>query len=108
MNFSWLLGLIILSQQVNMPGSLLITNNGDPISVVNRTNFSMHPVLPIMDTEKFKNFMDKIDQQLTKNPKNAIIDKYGEIIPEQVGYRLDRQVFTEKIFPFILVIIQLN
>ncbi|MEH7276359.1 VanW family protein [Neobacillus vireti] len=100
MNFSWLLGLIILSQQVNVPGSLLITNNGHPISVVNRTNFSMYPGLPIMDTEKFENFMDKIDQQLTKNPNNAIIDKYGEIIPEQVGYRLDRQVFTEKIFSF--------
>jgi vancomycin resistance protein YoaR len=100
MNFSWLLGLIILSQQVNMPGSLFITNNGHPISVVNRTDFSMHPVLPIMNTEKLNNFMDKIDQQLTKNPKNAIIDQYGELIPEQVGYRLDRQVFTEKIFSF--------
>jgi hypothetical protein len=60
MNFSWLLGLIILSQQVNMPGSLLITNNGDPSSIVNRTNFSMHPVLPIMDTEKFKTLWTKL------------------------------------------------
>ena len=65
MNFSWMLGLIILSQQVNMPESLSITNNGYPISVVNRTDFSMHlPVLPIMDTEKFKKFMDEIDQHV--------------------------------------------
>ncbi|WP_045521187.1 VanW family protein [Neobacillus niacini] len=103
MNFSWMLGLIILSQQVIMPGSLVITNNSDPISVANRTTFSMHlPILPILDTKKFKKFMDDIDQHITKNPKNAIIDKNGNIIPEQLGYRLNRQVFTENIFSYYL------
>ncbi|SMQ86788.1 VanW like protein [Bacillus sp. OV166] len=101
MNFSWMLGLIILSQQVIMPGSLVITNNSDPISVANRTTFSMYlPILPILDTKKFKKFMDDIDQHVTKNPKNAIIDKNGNIIPEQIGYRLNRQVFTENIFSY--------
>jgi vancomycin resistance protein YoaR len=96
-----MLGLIILSQQVIMPGSLVITNNSDPISVANRTTFSMHlPILPILDTKKFKKFMDDIDQHVTKNPKNAIIDKNGNIIPEQIGYRLNRQVFTENIFSY--------
>ncbi|WP_373408554.1 VanW family protein [Bacillus sp. OV166] len=96
-----MLGLIILSQQVIMPGSLVITNNSDPISVANRTTFSMYlPILPILDTKKFKKFMDDIDQHVTKNPKNAIIDKNGNIIPEQIGYRLNRQVFTENIFSY--------
>ena len=101
MNFSWMLGIIILSQQVIMPGSLVITNNSDPISVANRTTFSMHlPILPILDTKKFNKFMDDIDQHVTKNPKNSIIDKNGNIIPEQLGYRLNRQVFTENIFSY--------
>ncbi|MEH7336902.1 VanW family protein [Neobacillus drentensis] len=101
MNLSWILGLIILSQQVNMPGSLVITNNSHPISVVNRTNFSMHlPQIPIVDYQKLKKFMDQIDQQVTQNPKNAIIDKNGHIIPEQVGYSLNRQVFAENIFSY--------
>jgi vancomycin resistance protein YoaR len=96
-----MLGLIILSQQVNMPGSFLITNNGHPISVVNSTNFSMYfPELPIMDTEKLKKFMDELDQNVTENPVNAMLDKNGNIIPEQVGYRLNRKVFTEKIFSY--------
>jgi vancomycin resistance protein YoaR len=96
-----MLGIIILSQQVIMPGSLVITNNSDPISVANRTTFSMHlPILPILDTKKFKKFMDDIDHHVTKNPKNAIIDKNGNIIPEQLGYRLNRQVFTENIFSY--------
>ncbi|WP_066073499.1 VanW family protein [Neobacillus soli] len=101
MNFSWTLGLIILSQQVIMPGSLVITNNSVPISVANRTTLSMHlPTLPILDTKKLKKFMDDIDQHVTKNPKNAIIDKNGNIIPEQIGYRLSREVFTENIFSY--------
>ena len=101
MNFSWMLGLIILSQQVNMPGSLVITNNSHPISVVNRSDLSMHsPVLPIVDTQKFKKFMDEIDKHVTINPKNALIDKNGHIIPEQVGYCLNRQVFAESIFSY--------
>ena len=101
MNFSWMLGIIILSQQVIMPGSLVITKNSDPISVANRTTFSMHwPILPILDTKKFEKFMDDIDQQVTKNPKNAIIDKKGNIIQEQLGYRLNRQVFIENIFSY--------
>ncbi|SMQ81578.1 VanW like protein [Bacillus sp. OV166] len=101
MNFSWMLGIIILSQQVIMPGRLVITNNSDPISVANRTTFSMHlPILPILDTKKFNKFMDDIDQHVTKNPKNSIIDKNGNIIPEQLGYRLNRQVFTENIFSY--------
>jgi vancomycin resistance protein YoaR len=96
-----MLGIIILSQQVIMPGSLVITNNSDPISVANRTTFSMHlPILPILDTKKFNKFMDDIDQHVTKNPKNSIIDKNGNIIPEQLGYRLNRQVFTENIFSY--------
>lgn len=101
MNFSWMLGLIILSQQVTMPGNLVITHNGHPISVANDTNFTMHlPFLAIIDTERFQKFMDEIDQQVTKNPKNAMIDINGNIIPEQVGYHLNREVFTEKIFSY--------
>ena len=56
-----------------MPGSLVITKNSEPISVANRTTFSMHlPILPILDTKKLKKFMDDIDQQVTKNPENAM------------------------------------
>ncbi|WP_338452641.1 VanW family protein [Niallia oryzisoli] len=99
MNFSWMLGLIIFSQQVNMLED--VTKNCHQISVVNHTNFSMRfPVLPILDTEKIEKCMDNLDQQVTKNPKNAIIDNNGNILPEQVGYRLNRQVFTEKIFSY--------
>ncbi|MCM3765565.1 VanW family protein [Neobacillus niacini] len=101
MNFTLFFGLLILSQQVSMPSNLVITNNGYPISVVNRTDFSInYPVLPIINTEKLIKFIDEIEQQVTKEPKNAVIDEYGNIIQEQVGYRLNRQIFTNKIMSY--------
>jgi vancomycin resistance protein YoaR len=101
MNFTWLLGLVMLTQQVNMPGELLITNNGHPISVANRTNFStIMPELSIINPEKLKTFMDQLDKQVSSVPRNAIIDHNGKIIPEQVGYRLNRDLFTEKVLSY--------
>lgn len=101
MNFTWLFGLLFLSQQVNMPGSLVITNNGEPLSVDNCTDLSFNlPGLPIINTEKLTKCMDQIDKQVSKMPKNAIKDKSGKIIPEHAGYRLYRQMFAEKVFSY--------
>ncbi|MDR7002141.1 VanW family protein [Neobacillus niacini] len=100
MNINWLLGLIILSQQVNMPGSLLLTNHGQPLSYINRSDLSMNlPGLPI-NIEKFEKFMDEIDKNISKQPKNAMMNHQGNIIPEQVGSILDRKIFTEQVFSY--------
>jgi len=101
MNLTLILGLLVFTQQMNMPDSLEITTHENPISVVNRTNLSMSlPVLPIIDMEKFNQLLSDIDQKVSKKPNNAIIDKYGNIIPEQVGYSLNRDIFTEKVFSY--------
>jgi hypothetical protein len=78
MNFTWLIALLFLSQQVNMPDSLLITNHGQLVSTVNRTDFSMNlPGIPMMNTEKIQKLMDEINKRVSKKPKNAMIDKNG-------------------------------
>ncbi|PFP30540.1 hypothetical protein COJ96_04820 [Bacillus sp. AFS073361] len=101
MNFTWLLGLLILSQQVNIPGSLLTTTNGQTFSIVNHPDFSMNlPGLPIIDTENLNKFMDEMDKHVSKSPKNAFIDNNGNIISEKVGYRLNRQIFTEQVYSY--------
>ncbi|MCM3032143.1 MULTISPECIES: VanW family protein [unclassified Niallia] len=101
MYFSWMLALIMYTQQMTMTDDLIITNKGEEMFVVNRSNFSMqYPVLPFLDTDKLESFMDEIDQQISKKPKNAIIDTNGSIISEQVGYRLNRAVFTDKVYDY--------
>ncbi|OIK13011.1 hypothetical protein BIV60_15145 [Bacillus sp. MUM 116] len=100
MNLSWLLGLIILSQQVNAPGSLFITNNGQPLSSVNRSDLSMNiPGLP-MNIEKFEKWINIIDKSVSKEPKNAMLDRHGNIIPEKPGSMLDRKTFTEQVYSY--------
>jgi vancomycin resistance protein YoaR len=101
MNFTWILGLMILSQQMNIPGNLFITKNGQPVSTVNRSDLSMNvPGLPILNTVKFNQLMVEMDKNVSKDPKNAFIDRSGNIIREQVGYRLDRQKFTEQVYTY--------
>ncbi|MCM3727914.1 VanW family protein [Neobacillus cucumis] len=102
MNFTWLLGLFILSHPVNMMSNQLsITNNGLPLSVENCTNLSMNiPELPLINTEQLNKCMDNLDKQVTKEPKNALIDKRGNMLPEQAGYRLHRQIFTERVYAY--------
>lgn len=101
MNIFWLLGLLLFTQEVNMPDNFLITRDEQPFAIVNRTDFSLPlPALPLMDSKKFNEFLDQLDKNVSKQPKNATIDKHGNILPEQVGYRLYRQIFTEKFYSY--------
>jgi vancomycin resistance protein YoaR len=101
MNVSWLLGILLLIQQVNIPDRLVITNEGRPIAFVNRDDFSM-PLLgiPIIDSVKYNNFLDQLDKSVFKEPKNASLDMAGNIVPEHVGYKLYRQVFTNQFYSY--------
>lgn len=101
MNLSWLLGIMLLVQQVNPPDSLLITKDGQIISTINRTDFSFsYPGLPIFDAQKYKQFLDQLDKDFSIYPENASLDSHGNIIPEQVGFRIHRQVFTEHFYAY--------
>ena len=72
----------------------------ESLSIVNRSELSMNiPELPI-NLEKFNKWMNEIDKNISKQPKNAIIDHQGTIVPEQVGYKLDRKIFTELVYSY--------
>jgi vancomycin resistance protein YoaR len=99
MHLNWLLGLFMLSQPVFTAEDLTLTANGEPLLMDKKNSLYLYsPEFPIFDTEKMNHLMDEVDRQVYKEPKNAIIDQSGDIIPEQVGYRLDRQKFIEQIF----------
>lgn len=43
-------------------------------NIINRTNFSInYTALPMIDTEKLIKFIDQNEQQVTIEPKNAIV-----------------------------------
>jgi vancomycin resistance protein YoaR len=99
MNVSFLLGILLLIQQLHIPDRIVITSEGRPIAIVNRSEFLMPiPDMPIIETGKFNKFLDKLDQYVSKEPKNAGLDKNGNIIPEELGYKLYRREFTKQFY----------
>jgi vancomycin resistance protein YoaR len=99
MNVSFLLGIFMLIQQLYIPDRLVITSEGQPIAIINRSDFLMRvPDMPIIETGKYNKFLDQLDQIVSKEPKNAILDKNGNIIPEVVGSKLYRREFTRQFY----------
>ncbi|PEZ74472.1 hypothetical protein CN380_23830 [Bacillus sp. AFS017274] len=61
------------------------------------------PILnvPMMDLDKYNRFIEKLDRQVYQKPVNATIDKYGNILPGRVGYKLYHQAFNEQFYSFL-------
>lgn len=99
MNVSFLLGILLLIQQLNIPDRIVITSEGQPIAIINRSDFLMPvPDIPIIESGKYNKFLDQLDQNVSKEPKNAVLDKNGNIIPEELGYKLYRREFTKQFY----------
>ncbi|MGP7818651.1 VanW family protein [Niallia sp. 01092] len=97
----WMAGFLLLAQPVELPNSLTVTQQGQTITIINRENFTMpFPGTPIVNGEKYDQFINKLDQQIYHAPINATINEQGSIVPEQVGYRLDRQRFKEQFYTY--------
>jgi vancomycin resistance protein YoaR len=101
MNLSWIFGVMLAVVPVTSD-SLLLTKDGQTISHINRTDFAYpYSDLPILDAQKYNQFLDKLDEQFSIEPKNAHLDQYGNIIQERVGYRIHRQIFTEQFYTYL-------
>jgi vancomycin resistance protein YoaR len=102
MNLMWMFGLILLAHQNDIPDNLWINKNGEPISAINRSDFFLPiPGLPIVDLEELDQYANQIDQQIKKEPVSAIIDNWGNIVPETPGVRLNHNSFREKFFTYM-------
>jgi vancomycin resistance protein YoaR len=97
MNVSFLLGILLLIQQLHIPDRIVITNEGQPVAIVNRSEFLIPiPDIPIIETVKYNKFLDKLDKSVSKQPKNARLGPNGNIISEELGYKLYRREFTKQ------------
>lgn len=97
----WITGLLLLAQPSGPPDSLTVTQQGRTIATVNRENFTMPlPGTPMIDHEKYRKFIEQLDQQVYREPINAVLNDHGSIIPGRVGYRLYQQAFMEKFYAY--------
>ena len=93
--------LILLVSTVTTSDNLTITFGGEPISMINKADFTT-PLydIPLIDEVKYDEFLSELDQQVSQQPINATLNDQGEIIPEQMGYKLNRRVFTEHFYSY--------
>jgi vancomycin resistance protein YoaR len=102
MIFSLIMGYLLLSQPSTTPNdNLIITKDGQTMTIINREDFTFPQTgLPLINTSKYDNFLDKLDKQFSIDPENASLDPNGMIIPERTGSRIHRQVFTEQFYSY--------
>lgn len=102
MNLWMAVFFLMFSAQTAQPqDSLTITLQGQTIAVVHRTDFTAPvPVAPMIDDQKYSQFINKIDQQIYRAPVNAMINEQGSIIHGQPGRRLYRQTFKDQFYAY--------
>ena len=127
MKLPWILGLLLVTQPVNIGENHKETHNltkrsdspstvveqpevvtdltifyeNKPIMTINRSDLSI-PLqdFPLADTAKLQNVMDQLDQTIRKEPINATLGNYGQIIPEQPGIQLNKDTFKDLFYTF--------
>ncbi|WP_079509204.1 VanW family protein [Mesobacillus jeotgali] len=97
----WLLafGLILSSSTANHTNEITIMWENEPAVEVHRSDFSIPWFgYPILNHTMLDTLIKQLSIQFKKEPKNAGLDDYGNIIPEDVGYMLDEKKFKEKFY----------
>jgi vancomycin resistance protein YoaR len=100
MNSKFLLGLLLFFHTVVTPSNFFSTIKSQP-SQQNAKEQDLlwkSPSLPVIDTKEFNKVMDELDSQVYIAPKDALINPYGNIVPEKVGYRLHRVKFIRQMY----------
>ncbi len=79
---------------------LVITEKGMNETII-RDHFALTYVDSLlMDQEKLTILLDRLEDQLYEPPVNATLDNYWSIVPEKLGYTLDREKFTNFFYEF--------
>ncbi len=105
LNFSWILGLLLLTQQQpvpeQVPNHLTIKYEEQPIMMLDRSDLAIPlPGFPLIDDQKLQMAVNQINKQIRKEPADAFINERGQLISEQAGFELDKTAFTERLYTF--------
>ncbi|MGG0719325.1 VanW family protein [Robertmurraya massiliosenegalensis] len=100
MHVSWILSILLLIHPQNgLP--IQIKENDDTLAIVNRKDITLQvPGLELVDTIKYEQLLSQIEQQIKVKPEDATLSDSGNIIPEKIGYKLNRHAFTEQFFQY--------
>lgn len=101
MKLIWITGLLLFAQPINMSDNLSVTNQGETIAVINRNDYTIPLVgVPMVDENKYNEFVEGVDRQVYKKPVDAVINDHGRILDGKVGRKLYKQAFKEKFYTY--------
>jgi vancomycin resistance protein YoaR len=99
MSYNWILGLLLLAQQSEVPFRITNDDMGHSIANVQRESYTVNLLdIPIVDKERLDRLTDMIDKNMYRKPINATINDEGRIVKEIAGARLNRQAFVEQFY----------
>ncbi|OLS39920.1 VanW family protein [Bacillus sp. MRMR6] len=101
MLISWILGTWLLVHQATPPDQLVIMKDGQPITTISRSEYSIYSSgIPIINSKKFDEFTEKLNHLVSRPAKNASLDSADNIIPEIAGSTINKQAFTESFYDY--------
>ena len=78
MSYSWILGLLLLSQQNEVPFRITNDNMGHSLANVQRESYTINLLdMPIIDNERLDQLTNEIDKNMYRKPINATINDEG-------------------------------
>ncbi|KAB8138134.1 hypothetical protein F9U64_06200 [Gracilibacillus oryzae] len=96
--------VLLLFNSISLSGAtadLVITLKEEQITSVNREELR---VLffdePVIDEDKYQQFVQELEQKIYQEPVDATIDDNNVIVPGKAGYQLDRKEFREKFYSY--------
>jgi vancomycin resistance protein YoaR len=95
----WIAGLLLLLQQAELPENLRLNLQGKTIAIIKHADYTL-PGSSIIDMVKFSRLVNGLDRQIYQAPVNAKIGSLEQNIPEQTGYKLNREAFKEQFFSY--------
>jgi vancomycin resistance protein YoaR len=98
---SWLLGVWLLLNPIQVADFLQIEVDGETIAYLNRDDYAL-PLdgVPLVDEHKLREYAKQLEAIVYRAPVNASIDDRGEILPEKKGRTLNHFAFFQQFFTY--------
>ncbi|MFD0049905.1 VanW family protein [Actinomycetes bacterium NPDC127524] len=101
MIFHWFASLMLITNIWSSSAHLTVSYLGRTIAEADRSEFSIPlPGFPVLNMERYRNFIKMLDKQTYQPPRNAVINEQGRIVPGQNGSKLYQQEFTKQFYEF--------
>ncbi|MCP3028626.1 VanW family protein [Halobacillus sp. A5] len=102
MKFAFLSLCLLLAQPSIQDDRLTITEDDKEVMSVNRKDFEAEFLgEPFVNHSKIQQLIDRLDEQIGREPVNAKIGDSGEIIPGEDGTRVYQKKFMEKFYEYL-------